>query len=56
METAVMDNTERRLIVELNRGLIKDAKVQAAKEGITLKQLVILALSQYIVKNKKRGD
>jgi len=35
--------------------LHREAKVRAAQEGITLKDLIIKAISEYLTKAKKKG-
>ena len=35
--------------------LHREAKIRAAQEGITLKDLIIKAVSEYLAKAKKKG-
>ena len=49
-----VDPSDRRITVLLHEKLLRDAKVHAAREGMTLRKVVAIALSDYLIRNKKR--
>lgn len=53
---ATKAKVERRLAVFIEDDLYREAKIQAAKEGITLRQLISSMLSDYVIRHKKRGQ
>lgn len=48
-----MDNKDF-LIRQMPADLKKALKIKAAESGITLKELIITALTEYLIKNKKK--
>ena len=42
-------------IINFPDDLHKEAKIRAAQEGTTMKEIIIRALTEYLKKSKKRG-
>ena len=51
-----VSKSDKRMLIVLDEALIRDAKVHAAKEGITLRKLTALALQDYLLRHKKKAS
>lgn len=49
-----LKSSDKRVTVVLDDKLLHEAKVQAAKERITLRKLLNVSLADYLIRNKKR--